>query len=74
MCRTCEEFGVHKGHEKGLLQEECTKLRELMRKARGKLDDAYLKVSENLDGLQKCRLTFSTHGKEYQDEVNRVSC
>lgn len=73
MCRTCEEFGVHKGHERGLLMEEGTKIRNKLNQVKEKLTIQMEKIENQMSELNSIKSTFTPSGMDYQNKVKIIS-
>ncbi|CAI2358006.1 unnamed protein product [Caenorhabditis sp. 36 PRJEB53466] len=73
MCRTCEEFGVHKGHERGLLQDESERIRQMLRNAEEKLESMTSNTDELISASVKAQLSFSTESDDYKQKVMEIN-
>lgn len=72
MCRTCEEFGVHAGHRKGLLQVEAKKVRQNLLERQRKLQVNKKQVDDKIQALEKAALKKNDElYKEKYDEITR---
>ncbi|CCD61643.1 RING-type domain-containing protein [Caenorhabditis elegans] len=73
MCRTCEEFGVHAGHSKGLLQTEALKLRTLLKDKLLKSEDQIVQIDKNIEEVDSAQQTNQVDGKVFQDKKDLIS-
>lgn len=53
MCRTCEEFGDHKDHKRGLLRDEVNMLKAILKKSEGRLSKFIDTIENSLRDFEK---------------------
>ncbi|CCD61645.2 RING-type domain-containing protein [Caenorhabditis elegans] len=70
MCRTCEEFGIHKGHARGLLISESAKLREILECRFEKMELNNRIFEEQLKEIRKAGITNITLFNQKVGKVN----
>lgn len=68
MCRTCEEFGAHAGHNRGLLQSEAAKLRQFLSGKLSKSEDLASKIDANIEKIGTAQLTNIDDGEVFQEK------
>ncbi|CCD69626.1 RING-type domain-containing protein [Caenorhabditis elegans] len=68
MCRTCEEFGAHAGHNRGLLQSEAAKLRQFLSGKLSRSEDLASKIDANIEKIGTAQLTNLDDGEVFQEK------
>lgn len=72
MCRTCEEFGNHKGHTRGLLQEEAAKMRTVLNNSETKLENFCDSIQSCIEQYKNAQRSFESSGATYKAKVKSI--
>lgn len=72
MCRTCEDFGVHKGHAKYLLITRIENSGNSLQKAISDLQKKLRDIDQNVEELKKAQTLFNENGELFQKKKNQV--
>ncbi|EFO94206.1 hypothetical protein CRE_30462 [Caenorhabditis remanei] len=73
MCRTCEEFGKHKGHQKGLLVEEGMKIRKKVGELINETKSQKELIETHLEKIKSVQDSYASNGDNYKMVVNGVN-
>lgn len=72
MCRTCEEFGAHAGHKKGLLQSEAAKLRQFLSGKLSRSEELASQIETNIEKIGRAQLTNIDDGEVFQEKKDSI--
>ncbi|CCD61640.1 RING-type domain-containing protein [Caenorhabditis elegans] len=73
MCRTCEDFGVHKGHAKYLLITRIENSGNSLQKAISDLQKKLRDIDQNVEELKKAQTLFNENGELFQKKKNQIT-
>ncbi|CCD63333.1 RING-type domain-containing protein [Caenorhabditis elegans] len=72
MCRTCEEFGDHKDHKRGLLRDEVNMLKAILKKSEGRLSKFIDTIENSLRDFEKAENSLSSDSNAFMDTINEI--
>ncbi|CCD61649.1 RING-type domain-containing protein [Caenorhabditis elegans] len=73
MCKTCEEFGVHRNHKKSLLLTEASSLRESLGFRIEKRETQIEKLQEDINTINLAQLGNMEDGDEFKEKAKKIT-